>query len=33
LEGSENVLMMMMKSNGKLVGKSVMVVMMVIGKE
>jgi hypothetical protein len=32
LEGSEMVLMMM-KKNGKLVGKSVMVVMMVIGKE
>jgi hypothetical protein len=33
LKGSEMVLMMMMKKNGKLVGKSVMVVMMVIGKE
>jgi hypothetical protein len=32
LKGSEMVLMMM-KKNGKLVGKSVMVVMMVIGKE
>jgi hypothetical protein len=33
LKGSEMVLMMMMKKNGKLVGKSVMVVMMVIGKD